>query len=313
MVQVHEIDRIADLSVTAIDLVNVRYTTEPSRREFTALISARARDYYVDDRTQEFLRGDTEVEPFQEFWTFQWNDGAWRLREIEQTKESDVLKQRNFFEPFTDARTRDLYKGVGGDGPAGPWTEETVESKDTRIERLLNFLAQNDKLWDRESMRERARSVFLDVYVARETGDPAKVPEADLFPTVAESLRAEIRARQAQGMAISFRNLCVRKVDLVLVRNYSDNTRDTFTARLGAHAQVICSRNDAVFHQQDDVTPFEEFWTFGRLEGQWKLQAVEPPARGRRLVGQENVDEGVSADQLQWYYKQPRPGEPEPS
>lgn len=311
LVRVHEIDMIDDLAVEAVAIVNVRYTTEPSRREFTALISASAKDYYVDDRTQAFIRGDTEAEAFQEFWTFQWNDGAWRLREIEQTRESDVLKQRNFFEPFTDARTKDLYKGVGGEGPAGPWSEETIESKDTRIERLLNFLAQTDKLWDRETMRERVRSVFLEVYLAREAGDPTQVPAADLFPAVADSLRAEISRRQADGLAVSFRNLCVRKVDLALVRNFSDNTRDEFTARVSAHAQVICSRGDAVFSRQDDVMPFEAYWTFGRLDGQWKLKEVQPPARGRQLVGEENVDEGASADQLQWYYKQPRPGEPE--
>ena len=41
----------------------------------TPLISARARDYYVDDRTRGFLRGDQEPARFQEFWTFQWQGG----------------------------------------------------------------------------------------------------------------------------------------------------------------------------------------------------------------------------------------------
>jgi hypothetical protein len=54
------------------------------------------------------------------------------------------------------------------------------------------------------------------------------------------------------------------------------------------------------------VTTFEEYWTFGRLDDQWKLKEVEPPAKGLEMAGEENVDEGVSAAQLQWYYQHPR-------
>ena len=68
-----------------------------SEREFAALITASARDYYLDDRTQEFLRGDDAPASFQEFWTFQRLNGAWLLREIEQSRESDALKDENFF------------------------------------------------------------------------------------------------------------------------------------------------------------------------------------------------------------------------
>ncbi len=70
MVANHEINRIENLKVEYIDLVNVRYTEKPDQREFTALITASARDYYVDDRSGKFLRGDKAPARFQEFWTF---------------------------------------------------------------------------------------------------------------------------------------------------------------------------------------------------------------------------------------------------
>ena len=41
----NEINRIENLKVEKVDLVNVRYTDKPNQREFTALISASARDY----------------------------------------------------------------------------------------------------------------------------------------------------------------------------------------------------------------------------------------------------------------------------
>ncbi len=300
----HEINIIDNLHVDRVDIVNVRYTHKANQREFTALITATARDYYLDDRTREFLRGDDSPAQFQEFWTFHWQDGNWLLREIEQTRESDALKDENFFEQFTDKGVEQVYgEAAGQQGEAGPWLEKGVETKATKIERLLNFLVQTDKLWDREAMLQRARQVFMDVYLGRESGT---VNDEDLFPEVAASLHDEIARRQQTGTTLEFRNLCVRKAELLLVRNFTDNTRDEFTVRISAHAQRFVKQAGAVVGKDEYVTPVTEYWTFGRLDGQWKLKEVLPEARGEGLVGQENLDEDSSKDQLQWYYRQTR-------
>ena len=191
LVRNHEINRIENLMIKQIDLVHVRYTEKADQREFTALITASARDYYVDDRTGKFLRGDQAPATFQEFWTFHFSDGAWRLREIEQAGESDVLKDENFAEMLTDDTIKGIYaEAAGKDGAAGPWLEKSVGQKATRIDRMLNFLVQTDKLWNRNAMLERARQVFMDLYLARESADPEQMPVADLFPEVAESLKS---------------------------------------------------------------------------------------------------------------------------
>jgi hypothetical protein len=54
------------------------------------------------------------------------------------------------------------------------------------------------------------------------------------------------------------------------------------------------------------VSSFEEFWTFGRLDDQWKLKEVHPPSRGEAMGGEENLDQDSSPEQLQWYYSKPR-------
>jgi predicted lipid-binding transport protein (Tim44 family) len=307
MIANHEINMISNLNVEHVDIVNVRYPQKEADREFTALITATARDHYVDDRTGDFLRGDPAPARFQEFWTFHRQGGAWLLREIDQSRESDALKEENFFEQFTDVGLNQVYdKTAGKEGPAGPWLEKETLDKATRIERLLNFLVQTDKLWDRQAMLERARQVFLDVTLAREKGDPAGIPTAELFPDVAANLQGELVRVGGQGTQLEFRNLCVRKAELILVRNYSDNSRGEFTVRISAHAQRAVRRNNLLISQDADVTPFVEFWTFGRLDNEWKLKEVLPPARGGELVAAENVDEGTSPEQLQWYYKQTR-------
>ena len=81
---------------------------------------------------------------------------------------------------------------------------------------------------------------------------------------------------------MEYRNLCVRKVELLLVRNFADNTRDEFTVRISAHAQRIIRQSDRTLSEQETVTPFEEYWTFGRLDGRWKLKEVLPPGQGKK-------------------------------
>jgi len=65
------------------------------------------------------------------------------------------------------------------------------------------------------------------------------VPEADLFPDVAQNLRQQIRQRQPDGVRVEYRNLCVRKAELILVRNFTDSSKDEFTVRIDAHAQKM--------------------------------------------------------------------------
>ena len=306
MVRNHEINRLEDLKVEKVDLVHVRYTEKKDQRQFSALITASARDTYVDDRTGKFLRGDKRSARFQEFWTFHFVDGQWLLREIEQAGESDILKDENFAEMLTDETVQGIYREAAKGGVAGPWLGQGEEKKATRIERILNFLVQTDKLWNRQQMLERARQVFLGVYLARESGDPAQVPEADLFPEVAQNLRQQIQQWQSDGVRVEYRNLCVRKAELILVRNFTDSSKDEFTVRVDAHAQKIVARGDRMFSEQKYVTPFEEYWTFGRLDDRWKLKEVLPPSRGKKLIAEENVDEESSAGQIEWYYRQSR-------
>ena len=307
LVRDHEINRIEDLKVEKVDIVNLRYTEKNDQREFSALITASARDYYVDDRNHEYLRGDKSPARFQEFWTFQRSGDCWLLREIEQAGESDLLKEENFVEMLTDQTLQGIYGGAAGKkGKAGPWLEKGAEEKATRIDRMLNFLVRTDKLWDRQQMLNRARHLFLSVFLAQESGDPAQVPEEDLFREVAESLRKQIRQWQMEEMNVEYRNLCVRKVELILVRNFTDPAKDEFTVRISAHAQKIVRKGRQILSGQQYVTPFEEYWTFGRLNGAWKLKEVLPPARGEKLIAEENVDEDSSAGQMQWYYRQTR-------
>ncbi len=303
----HEINKLDNLQVKQVDIVNIRYPEKPDLREFTALITASARDYYIDDRTGGFLRGDSGSATFQEFWTFQFTGKNWLLREIEQSGESDILKDDNYVEMLTDRTIKGIYEETAAkEGAAGPWLTRGIQDKATRIERMLNFLAQTDKIWDRRLMLERARKIFLDIYLAREKGDPTQMPATELFPQVADSLAKILREWQMQGTTVEYRNICVRKAELILIRNYPDPAKDEFTVRISAHAQQILHKGNRILSEQPYVTPFEEYWTFGRLDNVWKLKEVLPSSRGEKMIAEENVDQESSPQQMQWYYRQTR-------
>jgi predicted lipid-binding transport protein (Tim44 family) len=305
MIRNNEINHIDNLTVERIDLVNIRYTEKADQREFSALISASAKDYYTSN-TGAFLRGDRAPARFQEFWTFQRFEDRWVLREIEQAGESDILKEENFVAMLTDENIQNVYAEVAKDGTDAAWVDKKEAEKATRIDRLLNFLVQTDKLWNRRLMLERARQVFMSVYLARETGDSQQIPAEDLFPDVAQSLDADMQRWRAEGMRTEYRNLCVRKAELIHVRNFTDPNLDEYTVRIDAHAQQFVRKGEQTVKEQPYVTPFEEFWTFGRRDSQWKLKEVVSVSQAQKMIGTENIDEDSNTGQLNWYYRQTR-------
>lgn len=196
-----------------IDLVNVRYTSKENGREFTALITATARDYYVDDRTRQKIRGDNSASQFQEFWTFQRFENQWRLSEIEQSRESGALKEENFFEQFTDIGMDQIYGTLASKkGTTGPWLEK----------------------------------------------------------------------------------------------------KDDFMVRIRAHSQRIMLRNGKVLQQDEDVVPFEQNLSFGRLkvagmiEKRWRLKEILTKGSVPACIARENLDQDSNLEQLHWYYEHKR-------
>lgn len=306
MIRNHEINKLTSLNIQAIDLVNVRYTEKESQREFTALITATLADYYVDDRTGSVLRGNTSPEPFQEFWTFELEPDGWRLRDIEQAGESDYLKEENFVEMFTDLQIKKIYGDeIDNLGASGPWLPKAVAQKESKVDRMLNFLARNNQVWDRQRMLVRVRSVFTQVHLALEAGKLDAETLNVMYPTVATQFKDRLESWRVGGNTIEYRNFCIRKVEIVLVNSFDESAKNEFTARITAHAQTIHLRNGQIVTKDADVTPFVEFWVFGLLGGEWKLKDAKPQA-GNEIISAENTEEGSSPNLIKWYYSQKR-------
>ena len=226
---------------------------------------------------------------------------------IEQTAESDILTKEDFFEQFTDGMAAQVYgKTADNNGAAGPWVNPQAAIKDAKIDRMLNFLGASDKMWDPAKMEIDVTLAFLNVYSAWARGESDSLPKDVIFPQMLEGLKALIIQKKQEGMSFEFRNLCVRKVELVLVNNRADNKEDEFVARISAHAQKRMLQNGTVLLSDENVMPFTEYWTFGPHEGRWKLKEILSKVAGESALKGENKDEDSTPMQLEWYYTKKR-------
>ena len=287
MIADHEINQLDDLAINRIDFAHVRYRPRLNEREVVALISATARDSYVDDRSGKFLRGSRAPKPFQEFWVFEFDEGAWRLRRIAQTQDGDYLDYENTVDGVEHAQPASAAPPRSAHSPKTP-------AKPSKVRYLLGSLERRDPLWNQTQMMERARQIFAAVYAARAKSDLSAPVANALFPNVAEKLRADIERDQQIGREVAYEHFRVHDVEIVLARNYQDNRQDEFFTRISAEAQVTSRLKGSVVTQDQHVKAFDQYWAFGRLENQWKLKQMLPAAHGKTLISRPNIDEEVA-------------------
>jgi hypothetical protein len=96
--------------------------------------------------------------------------------------------------------------------------------------------------------------------------------DGNLIDPAASEIRSLIAAQQQNGETVQYRNLCVRKVELVVASDAPARFRCEYVARVSAHAQKIVTRGDTTRHQDPYEVPFVRFLTFGWADEKWKLK-----------------------------------------
>jgi predicted lipid-binding transport protein (Tim44 family) len=256
----HEINKIDRIKINRIEIVNVCYSPARKVREFSAIIDATALDYYIDDRSHSFIRGDLSPSRFQEMYVFREGFGEpWLLAVIEQAKETKRMRAKNVYDPGKSA----------GQGDAEAKPSLPVVSGLTRMERELDRLARRDVLWNRDALVERVSLLFTQVYMHREGGDA--IPPGSCSPEIAKMFVAEDLSRAAEDISVEYRNFCVRSC---FVTSFKNGSVPEFTARITAHAQRKITRRGDVILQDNDLREFTEYWTFTRSGGDWLLSKI---------------------------------------
>ena len=91
-----ELHLFGKLEVTEILIVHVEAPAGKENHTFTALIGAKSKDYFQDEKSGEVLKGDKKVYVYQEFWRFRRARDRWYLERIRSSESMDrVLDAKN--------------------------------------------------------------------------------------------------------------------------------------------------------------------------------------------------------------------------
>lgn len=84
------------VEVTDVDVLHIESPVGKENHTFTALISAKSKDFYEDDENGEVLRGDKKTYAYQEFWSFRRTKERWLVELIRPSSDVDsVLEAKN--------------------------------------------------------------------------------------------------------------------------------------------------------------------------------------------------------------------------
>jgi len=84
------------VEITDIEVVHFEAPASKSKHNFTALISARSKDYVQDDKSGEVLKGDKKIYIYQEFYVFRRSNERWLVERIRTSEDMDrVLEPKN--------------------------------------------------------------------------------------------------------------------------------------------------------------------------------------------------------------------------
>ena len=250
MRRAHEINRIQNLKVDFIRFVRAIDLPKEGLEEFTVLIQAQAKDDYVDDRTGTVLRGDTKIEMFQEFWTFQFQGGRWLLREIEQVADSKVMQLPSRL----GADDANLIYMVSSPG----------------VSRLLAQYRKQDPIWDPVAMLQSARAISLAIHHSLERGDSALL-QGKITEKFRKKFEEQLIRLRSAGESVSFLNLCVRNVEIVLVSQVPDG----YLVRAKLHARRVRVRDSQILNQDRSLAVFESILEFKREGSSFLLDSAD--------------------------------------
>lgn len=88
------------VEVVDIEIVHVEAPANAAKHTFTALVSAKSKDYIQDEKTKEVLKGDKKLYAYQEFWRFKRTKARWLVERIRPAGDMDrVLEPKNLLAP----------------------------------------------------------------------------------------------------------------------------------------------------------------------------------------------------------------------
>jgi hypothetical protein len=254
MIRHREINKMEEVEILSIRIIHLVVDAPRNAYSFSALIEAKARDYTLDEGSGKILRGSLEIEPFEEFWTFQHDGRQWLLREIDQVDSSTLLTEPNSVRLQGGAEQEE--------------TEPFMPNLDPRakISRWIRTQAKRNPIWDENRMRNYGRTAalsYIDGLETRNLSGLTPISSAHFIRFLEETLR------QAANQQIEYRNLCTKSAEITWV----SERPPAFNVSVKMHAQRVISQGGRTLQSDPDVLPFDLI-----------LHFVEEPSQGKFIL-----------------------------
>lgn len=288
------------LAVESVEIVLVRAYHAHDQDEFTAWVRARASRYRLEDG-QKPTRSEKEVKPFEHFLSFQRTGDSWMLCRVEEAhRASHLLRTDNVAETLPEGWQKKAEEQLLLSPSEG--TRQKIAMRAGRASAMLARLSESEAHWEMGALISLVKETYADYYACLSGRDFSKMARV-LSPQFYEFAKSMCLEMKRTGIQIDARQLSVRDVDIVLVKNRQGGSNDEFTAHVFAHAQVVqLNPKGQVIGGDSAIRQFEEYLTFIHHDG-WILEEMVLPGRGNEILSESDVDEGSLPPWANWYYK----------
>lgn len=316
-----QVNMMQGVQVLHVDFVHVRCPEQKDGRSVTALITASASDYTIDERDNSLVSGSRSAQTFQEYWTWHQLDGKWALARIDQIGDLDFLNAPNLPAEPEKGRPLSGRPAAASAAFAAAAAADAFSAADAGLEPAAAPAAvqaaagdrhappapapKKDAGMDRQKMEIAATLAFESVYEAWSRNDSTRLSPDFVSSEALKRLVLVMEDRKAEGLTFEFASFFTRRAEIVLAvpAARSRLRMDEFTARITATAVRAMKRNGKPLHKDDSPQPFTEYWVFGREGGSWKLRDILP------RMDQESEDRAQDGApgpaQIEWYWGEP--------
>lgn len=165
-------------------------------------------------------------------------------------------------------RTKERFFDKGT--PERLFSRQNVETRAAETRAIMESLASADPAMRPAGLEAMVKESFLAVQAAWQARDYSTL-RGRLAPELYAGHSAKVESLRARGEINMMEDVTVSSLDFVHVRFPADPAARSFTALITASARdyTIGEVNHNPLRGSRDLKTFQEFWTFGRFNGNW--------------------------------------------
>jgi hypothetical protein len=144
---------------------------------------------------------------------------------------------------------------------------------------VVRRAAARDSVWNQDQLKRRAQGAFMEIQQHWSNND-VEGAKALLHENYEKAFLAELNSLVANGQVNKVSNVRVSSVDIILAKDYADDSQDQFVALIkGQMDDALYSSTGQLLRTQGNregnpTRIINEYWTFQRTGDSWLLSNI---------------------------------------